>query len=437
MGTRFDGAAMAAVTLLTLGAVLGNAVLVVAAAVPATYLLAETLATPPDPASLAVERTIGTPVVTPGQRTTITVTVRNEGDRPMPDVRVVDRPPEGVTVDGRPARGCLSVRPGESESFSYEAVAGHGEHAFDDPVVRLRSLSAVGARTARPTAAGDATLSCRRAEASPSFRAAARRQIGTRPADSPGSGLEFHSIREYRHGDDVSRVDWRRFAKTGDLATVNFREPHATATVVVVDARRPTRVSRRPGAPTAAALSADAGERVFGRLADAGNRVGLTALGLTADDVDAPVRSDRADRPWVPVGDDGTTRTTGTAVFDAVLSVAAEPLPSAPPRTTDGVQRRVDPARPDALRDRFPGSAAVAVATPVLDDEAVALVEALSAAGHPVLVVSPDVTGRGSLGARVAATERRLRLRRLRACDARVVDWDPTEPLSVTTEGSL
>jgi uncharacterized protein (DUF58 family) len=66
----------------------------------------------------------------------------------------------------------------------------------------------------------------------------------------------------------------------------------------------------------------------------------------------------------------------------------------------------------------------------------VALVEALSAAGHPVLVVSPDVTGTGSPGARVAAAERRLRLRQLRACGARVVDWDPGEPLSVTAEGS-
>jgi len=436
MGSRFDGAAMAAVALVTLGAVLGNAVLFVAATAPAVYLLAEALATPPDPASLAVERSVETPVVTPGQRTTVTVTVRNEGDRPMPDVRVVDRPPEGVTVDGAPARGCLSVRPGESESLAYEAVAGHGEHEFPNPVVRLRSLSAVGARTARPAAAGDATLSCRRAEESPSLRAAARRQVGTRPADTPGSGLEFHSVREYRHGDDVSRVDWRRFAKTGDLATVNFREPHATATVVVVDARRPTRVGRRPGGPTAAELSVDAAERVFVRLADAGNRVGLSALGVTAGDVEAPVPSDRADRPWVPVGGDGATRTRGRAVLDAVLSVAGDARTGPAPRTTDGVQRRVDPARPSVLRERLPGSAAVAVATPVLDDEPVALVEALSAAGHPVLVVSPDVTGTESLGARVTATERRLRLRRLRACGARVVDWDPGEPLSVTTEGS-
>ena len=435
MGTRFDGAAMAAVALLTLGAVLGNAVLFVAAAVPAAYLLAEALATPPDPASLVVERSVETPVVTPGQRTAVTVTVRNEGDRPLLDVRVVDRPPEGVTVDGAAARGCLSVRAGDSESVTYEVVAGHGEHTFEDPVVRLRSLSAVGARTARPLAVGDSTLSCRRADEAPSLRAAARRRVGTRPAGGSGDGIEFHSVREYHHGDDVSRVDWRRFAKTGDLATVNFREPHATATVVVIDARRPTRVGRGVGGPTAAELSADAGERVFVRLADDGNRVGLSALGVAAADVEAPVPSDRADRPWVPVGDDGATRTRARGVFDAVLAAASETRSPAP-RTTDGVQRRVDPADPDALRERLPGSAAVAVATPVLDDEPVALVEALSAAGHPVLVVSPDVTGTGSLGARVAATERRLRLRRLRGCGARVVDWDPAEPLSLTTEGS-
>lgn len=434
-GDRFDAAAVAAVTLLTTGAVFGNGVLFVAAAVPAVYLVAAALATPPSPSSVTVERSLADAAVAPGQRTTVTVAVTNEGDRPVPDLRVVDRPPEAVTVVEGAARGCVSVRPGETESVTYEVVASHGDHAFDDPLVRLRSLSAVGQRTAVRPASGDETLSCRRTADPPSVRSASHRQVGTRPADTPGSGLAFHSTREYRHGDDVSRVDWRRFAKTGDLSTINFREPHATGTVVVADVRPPGRVGRRPGRPTAAMLSADAAERLFVRLADAGNRVGLSALGLAAADVDAPVVGDRADRPWVPVGSGETTRTRARAVLAAAADAAAERPDSSFPRGSDGVQQRVEPARPAALREQLPDSTAVVLATPLLDDEPVALVEALDAAGHPAFVVSPDVTGGERLGGRVAATERRLRVERLRAGGATVVDWDVTDPLAVAMEG--
>jgi uncharacterized protein (DUF58 family) len=431
---RFDAAAFAAVTLLTLGAVLGNGVLFAAAVVPGVYLSAEALAAPPAPSAVSIERTIESGAVAPGQRTAVTLTVTNEGDRPLPDLRLVDRPPEAVSVVEGAPRACVSVRPGESESVTYEAVAGHGEHAFDDPIVRVRSLSAVGHETGRVTTTGDSVLTCG-LSGEPAVRSGSRRQVGTRPADAPGGGLEFHSLREYRHGDDASRVDWRHFAKTGDLSTVNFREPHASGTVVVADDRRPGRVGREAGRPTAAELSVDAAEQLFARLADADNRVGLAALGVSAADVDAPVASDGADRPWVPVGSDATTRTQAAAVLEAAAAVGEASERSAV-RSTDGVQDRVQSVRADALRERLPGSTAVVVATPLLDDGAVALVEALSATGHPVLAVSPDVTGGSTPGQRVVTAERRVRIERLRAGETTVVDWDVAEPLAVAMEGS-
>ena len=76
------------------------------------------------------------------------------------------------------------------------------------------------------------------------------------------------------------------------------------------------------------------------------------------------------------------------------------------------------------------------VATPLLDEEAAALVETLAGADHPVLAVSPNVTGGDRPGGRVAGIERLLRLERLRARGVEVVDWDVAEPLSVAVEGS-
>jgi len=165
------------------------------------------------------------------------------------------------------------------------------------------------------------------------------------------------------------------------------------------------------------------------------HRVVLTALGLSSSDVDVPVPSDRADRPWVPVGSDATTRIRAEAVLDAVAAAGADGRESPALRGTDGVQRQMQPVRADALRERLPDSTAVVLASPVLDDEPVELVEALSAADHSVLVVSPDVTDSETPGSRVAAVERRVRIERLRTGVARVVDWGVTDPLSVAMEG--
>ncbi|MEF8808075.1 DUF58 domain-containing protein [Natronomonas sp.] len=436
---RFDAAVLAGVVLVTTGAVLGNGVLFVSATVPFVYVVAATVSRPPDP-SVAVERSLDPAVATPGQPATVTLTVRNEGERILPDVRIHDRPPEGVRIEGRPC-GCFSLRPGEADSLTYEVVAGHGDYEFGDPTARFRPLSGVDFRTDRLSATGDGTFRCQRLAASPEIRAAADRRIGARTADSPGSGIEFHSVREHRHGDAAGRVDWRGFAKTGELTTVNFRETNASETAIVVDARTPNRVVRLPGYPTAAEFAAHAAEQVFDRLLAADHRVGLAALGIDADAVATTTPSDRGGRPWVPIGDDATTRTRVEAVLDAVVDAAAADRASPRPAFAGSVRHHAEPTNAAALRERVPRSADVVLVSPLLDDPPLSLARTLSAAGHAVLVVSPDVTEGGEtavdgLGPRVAGIQRRLRLQRLRSRGIRVVDWETTDPLSTAMEGS-
>lgn len=439
---RFDAAILASLVLVTTGAVLGNGVLFVAATVPFVYVLTATVARPPDASDVTVERSLEPSVATPGQPTTVTLTVRNEGDSILPDVRIHDRPPGQVRIVGGRPCGCLSLRPGEADTVTYELVAGHGEYDFGDPTARLRPLSAVASRTDQLTATGDETLRCQRLATSPDVRSAANRRVGVRTADSPGAGLEFHSVREHRHGDSASRVDWRQFAKTGDMTTVDFRETNASETVLVVDARTPGRVVGAPGEPTAAEFAAHAAEQVFDRLLAAGHRVGVAALGIEADAVGATTPSDRDGRPWVPVGDDATTRTRVEGVLAAVIDAAAAERAVPRPAFAGNVQQRIEPTRASALRERLPRAADVVVFSPMLDDSACSLARRLSAGGHAVSVVSPDVTGVGAeptadgLGARVSGIQRRLRLQRLRSQGIRVVDWETTDPLSVAMEGT-
>ena len=432
---RFDAAVLAAVTLLTLGTILGESALFVAAAVPVVYLVVDSLTRAPSPSSLVVERSFDRDVPAPGETATVTLTVRNEGNRTLPDVRVVDRLPAHIpVVEGSP-RGCLSLRPGESDTVTYAVVASQGDYEFDPPLVRLRPLPAVGSITGEPTVDGNSVLRCRRGVSDVPQTSGSLQRVGTQPTDSGGPGLEFHSVREYRTGDDIGRIDWRGLAKTGELSTVNFQETRATKTVIIADGRHEARRSRDHGHPTGAELSAYAADRVFGRLLAAGNHVGLTALGIITTDIETTLPSDRTGRPWVPVGNDAATRTRVGAVLDAVVAAgqAERERPAQPSRATpDGGSRR------DALaiRERLPGTADVVVTTPLLDDEPVGVATELAAAGHDVLVVTPDVTGGETPGARAAGIERRIRIERLRESSAVVVDWDTDRPLTAALEES-
>ena len=423
---RFDAAVIAAITLVVAGATFGSGTLFVAAAVPVTYLAIGAFSRPPPVASLAVERTLDPETPAPGERTTVRLAVRNDGDRTMPDVRVVDRPPGPVPVSGGSPRGSVSLRPGEEATISYVIVPSQGEYQFDPPLVRLRPLSAVGTVTGEPSVDGATALRCRRGSGEVPLTRGSLPRVGTQPTDSPGPGTEFHSVREYRPGDDIGRIDWRTLAKTGDLSTVNFRETRAAKTVLIVDGSATARRARGAGYPTGAELSAYAADRMCVGLLASGNRVGLTALGIDETAVEVALPSDRHDRPWVPVGDDPATRTRVDSVLEAVIDAdEAEPKPS----ETDG-GRRLDPTD---LRARFPSRANAVVATPLLDDEPIELIEAL-ADDHPIVVVSPDVTGAETLGGRMAGIERRLRIRRIRTAGATVIDWSTTEPLSAALE---
>jgi uncharacterized protein (DUF58 family) len=428
---RFDAAVFAAIILVTTGAILGNRTLFVAAAVPATYLAVGALTRPPPVSSLAVERAFDPDLPAPGERTTVTLTVRNDGGRTMPDVRVVDRVPDDVPVSDGSPRGSLALRPGEEATITYEIVPSQGEYEFDAPLVRLRPLSAVGTVTGEPSIEGTTTLRCRRGVKTVPQEQGSLRRVGTQPTDSPGPGIEFHSIREYRSGDDINRIDWRTLAKTGELSTVNFQETRASKTVVIVDGYPAARQSRDAGYPTGAELAAYAADQACARLFAAGNQVGLTALGIDETAVDVALPSDQDDRPWVPVGNDPATRTRVDAVLDAVVA-AGQPGQETQQSVADGGIRKPDST---ALRKRLPSTADIVITTPLLEDDPLEVIETL-AATHAVVVVSPDVTGGETPGRTVERIERRLRVGRVRAAGATVIDWETTRPLSAALEAT-
>ena len=442
---RWNGALAGTLALVTLGLLYAEPTLFAAALVPLAYVVVGSVSRLSPAAAVELERSFEPTDPAPGDRVTVTLAVRNAGDVALTDLRLVDGVPDPLAVVEGSPRAAVALRPGESRAVTYAVVAKRGDFAFDDPVVRLRSLSATREQTTVVAPDGEETLSCARAVADAPANRPSNYRVGTTPTDSGGSGVEFHSTREYRPGDPLSRLDWRRLAKTGELTTVRFREERATSAVVLVDVRPPTRVTPRPGYPNGASSCTYAGERLYDALADANVETSVAAVGIDRSDRDAAGVGDGL--PWASASGTGTVA-AASAVFDAAQRAAAADAPrtapsesNAPPRaTTDGgtAESPESPSDPtETLLARLPRDAHVILVSPVLDAWPVAFARTLAARDREFLLLSPDVAPGDSPGQFVAGTRRDLRLRDVELTGASVVDWTLDDPLELALNRSL
>lgn len=389
------------------GVALADPVVFLASGVGLAFVAYGAVAGDPSPESLVVERTVEDGEPRAGDTVSVTVEATNVGQGYLPDVRLVDGVPDGVAVvDGSPRAGGV-LEPGESLEATYEVSARRGTHAFGEAVAVARSLT--GASELRETAGGDETLRVRSGGDAVPLREQTEVAVGRVETDDAGEGVAFHSVRAYQQGDPVKRVDWRRFARTGDLSTVEYREERAATVVLVVDAREESRRVRRAGESDTGRLSRDAATELARELLSRNDAVGVAIWGE-----EGGYRPPSRDR-----------EVAGHAI-ERLLETPTE----VPPELDLRIRGLWDP---DTLTRHLPTNAQVVCCTPLADDRPVEAAETWVANGHPVTVVSPDPTS-DTHGGRVAARERRHRARELRGFGARVADWSPDEPLATAVE---
>jgi uncharacterized protein (DUF58 family) len=402
---RWRGVTALSLLAAAVGTASGSPAALLIAVLGVAYAAYGALFAAPSP-SLAVERTVHADDPEPGDEVEVTLSVTNDGAF-LPDLRVVDDVPAGVeVVDGSP-RLATALRAGKTATLRYTVEMRRGEHDFDAVQVRARDLS--GARETEATVHTASTV----ASVPPlpelsSFplREQTVQRVGRVPTSQGGSGVEFHASREYRSGDPLSRVDWKRLARTGDLSTVQYREERAATVVAVVDGRDAAHVADADG-ENAVEYGVEAAGAVSSALLDAGNRVGVAAFGPHWE--------------WLAPGSGRDHRARLRDALARGRGFAARE----PDRRFLGalVFRR--------LRKHLPADAQVVFCSPLADDDAAEYVRRLEAGGNPVTVVSPDVTGSETLGQQVARVERATRIRSLRRAGVRVVDWPADESLPV------
>lgn len=400
-----------ALLIVVAGVFLGDRWAIVLAGVPLLLVAFDAISGVPNP-DLTVERAISPERPIPDDPVTVEVTVRNEGSSIAPDVRIADGVPDELAVIEGAATASTALPPGESTTLSYTVRAQRGTHRFEPPRVRLRGTAAGSYRDRRPSVDGDTSFAARVFLDEPPTVRETSTLVGAVTSDSGGSGIEFHTVRNYRPGDPINRIDWRRMARGGGLSTINFRERGGLSVVVVVDCRRDVDVVPGVGSASSRTLCQYAADRVVASLASEGHETGFAAVSQETV-------------PWVAAG----TSDIKVRTRRALEMTDGERNWNGPLLPVD------DPSEGTALAERLltwlqPGTQLV-VATPLADDWAIELASELRVHGHPVTVLSPDIADPDSPGARVAQLERDARITRLRDTGTTVIDWPRSDPLPV------
>lgn len=369
------------------------------------YIHARTPTTP----DLAVTHRVADTTPEPGDTVRVTLAVTNDGDTIVPHLRICDGVPAGLRVTrGRPT-AATALRPGETTTITYEVEARFGDHRFDPPYVIARDP--IGATEAITRRSVDTEISCvpPLPEPVPPDRERTTPYTGQVGTNTGGQGVEFYGTREYRHGDPLARVDWKRLARTGDLSTVVYRQEQAAAVVLLIDARRAAYIAPTASGPTAVDHSVRAAAELFGGLVDAGDQVGLTALGP---------------RPcWLPpsAGEEHRARFRQTLANDEAFAAVPPGNSFHPAKELTRLRARISAGN-------------IVFCSPLVDDWSTSIVRRLEAAGHAVTVVSPDPTGSGRVGDSINRVRRDQRMTDLRRRGISVADWNPEEPLPVALE---
>jgi uncharacterized protein (DUF58 family) len=411
------------VGLVAAGVATGTPALLLAGLVPLAFVLQGAVSSLEDlDGRVRVERAVTPETPLPGQPVTVRLRVTNVGSAPIPDCRVADGVPSDLAVTAGDARAGAALRSGETLTATYTLTANRGRYAFGPARVRARNASGTVVAESAVAAAGDDEIDCRVAAEDVHLGRRSSAFTGPRPTDTGGSGVEFHATRDYRPGDPANHIDWRRYAKTGVLSTVEYREQRARRVAVVIDGRESAHVAPGTSLPTGATLSAYAATLAVGVLRGEGHPVGVGALG-----VEGPITGDRP--AWVPPDASGFPA-HAAAVCNAAATGSGETVAAATALADGGGTET------DRLLGRLARSAQVLLCTPAVDDAAAETVAAARLRGHEVTVLSPDVTG-SSIGGRIVRAERAIGLDRMRRLGATVVDWDRDEALPAALARTL
>jgi uncharacterized protein (DUF58 family) len=343
-----------------------------------------------------------------GEWVDVEMSVTNNG-APISYAAILDElPPQAVVVDGEPVY-CGSIPAGATVAAAYTVSLQRGVHtqghlrAFVWPRLGL--------------AVHESRFDCStfvwaapQIDPLPAIVIRPRRIhafAGPVHARSGGAGMEFFGCRSYASGDDVRRVNWRAFARSGRLFVNEYQQERMTDVVVVLDIRTAAHLkvgdqcTFEPCCRAAASLAA--------HFIRQGNRVGLLLYGNALDWIEPAGGRFHLEKVLAAITRAQPVR---SLAFDELASLPVQLLPS--------------------------GSQVVVVSSLARDGDELALAS-LHARGYSVLAVYVDMLEleRDSqpqdpaleLACRAMALRTSAAIRRMESLGVHVILWDVRRPL--------
>ena len=239
-----------------------------------------------------------------------------------------------------------------------------------------------------------------------------RNWIGAIKARKVGVGTEFFGIREYTAGDELRKINWKASARRDNIMTNEYESECSGDVTIMLDARSETNVGNLNDNTVEHGVRA--ASTIASHILMDKNRVGLIVLRDIIDEV------------YPAFGKRQYYR-----ISEKLMDV--QPGGSMP----------FDDAR-WMVTKYFPLESQIIVISPLVDDKIVASIADLCARGFDVVVVSPnpikvesgiiDPSPELKMAVGLKKVERDNLISELYRY-ARVVDWDPSEPLAKALKG--
>ncbi len=380
------------------------------------YLALLLLSPAPAIPKITVSRHLSRHRIIAGEAISVTLTVKNLGS-PIPWLGISDSIPPGLSVENDEATSWLGpLSTSGTAKIAYTVHAPRGKYTFTD--VRLRAWSRFGLIPVDwEVPALAQLLVLPHVERLNEIEIRPRRTrvyFGSVKANAGGTGTDFFGCRVYTQGDDIRRINWRAYARTGKLIITEHEQERIADVNVVLDARlvaHPEPILFEDEVRAAASLA-----DLF--LAQ-GDRVGLLIYGDILN--------------WTYPG-------FGKRQRERILDALATAKLGDKAVFAD---LRFIPTR------LFPSRSQLVVVSPLAGEDDVGVFGLLRARGYQIILISPDPIPRWRAqasipsSASVALATRILRLKRhiilstLARIGVEVVDWDTRQGLARATDWAL
>jgi len=360
---------------------------------------------------LEIDRSLSSERIVEGETIDVTLSVINRGAS-VRNVCVSDRIPKGAAIAGGEASTLVYLKTNDCVTLSYRLTAQRGEYSLPgvDATSWRRSLLAPQVQFFRretnflvvPVAEPISDVEIRPQQT--------RAYAGIVRANQGGSGIDFFGCHAYTTGDDIRRINWRAYARTGELIVNEYEQERIADVTVFLDARAGAnpRVGKEDTFTHAVRAAASVSKHFIGQ----GNCVGLLIYGdylnwafpnygkiQLARILDSLARAEPADKE----------------VFDDLRSV------------------------PTRL---FPPRSQLVMVSSIPNMRDIEVIGVLRARGYRIMIVVPDLLAYQledvpsgadrDLALRVLTLRRRLLLDTLARIGIQVVLWDVTKPLSAS-----